>query len=422
MSKTVLSNRRGPLIGIIFFLVLLFLIEGISTVVPAKPNRLERIRNILRQDSQLFWRQRANLKTDFEGAMVTTNKQGLRHTPLKKKSKQPILRIVTLGASPTFGWGVESEHVYSKVLEGILQDTLNTDKVEVINAGQVGYTSYQGRKFFEEVILPLKPNMITVSYVINDVDKYRFYRNHSASDAVLKPKNSLMVAMENALEHSRFFQLYRKFIQGTSSASQQFFGERGTGQYRESRRVSVEDYRKNITEIVNLAQEHQIDVVLVKMPVNLPKPIFVPDSNVIRSGQTITEALAWAEKGYNTEAISLLHQALAYNPNTPKAHYYLGQLYQLTGKRDKARKHFERTVVLELYECAQIATQYHRVLDEIAALRDVRLVDVVTAFQNYQKHASGYLFLDPKQDTIHPNATGHAVIGWAIFDEIFARP
>lgn len=422
MTKTLPRDKRGPLVGIIFFLVLLFLMEAASYLCPAKPNRLERIRAVLRQDSQLFWRQRTLLKTTFEGAAVQTNRLGLRDERVKTGRTKPVLRIVTLGASPTFGWGVEQNDTYAQVLERILRDALNTDQVEVINAGQIGYSSYQGLKFFKEVILPLKPNMITVSYVINDVDKYRFFRNHSAPDSQLKPKSGLLVAVENALEHSRFFRLYRKFMNGTKSASQQFFGERGSGKYREARRVSLEEYGANITALVDLAQEHGIDVVLVKMPVNLPQSIQVPPSNVIRAQQTVTEATVWAERGYRKEAIALLHQALAYDPNTPRAHYYLGQLYQRTGKRKKARNHFERTVVLELYECARLATEYHRVLDGIAAQRDVRLVDVVKAFDDYRRYADDYLFLDPEHDTIHPNRTGHAVIGWAIYDEIFARP
>ena len=422
MTKKLPRDKRGPLVGIIFFLVLLFLIEAASYLCPAKPDRLERIRAVLRQDSQLFWRQRAHLNTVFEGAAVRTNRLGLRDEPVSKGGKKPVLRIVTLGASPTFGWGVEQNDTYAQVLERILRDTLNTEQVEVINAGQIGFSSYQGLKFFREVILPLKPNMITVSYVINDVDKYRFFRNHSAPDSQLKPQSGLLVAVENALEHSRFFRLYRKLVNGTKSASQQFFGERGTGEYRESRRVSPEEYRANITALIDLAQQHGIDVVLVKMPVNLPLPVKVPESNVIRAKQTVTEAMVWAERGYREEAIRLLQQALAYNPNTPRAHYYLGQLYQRTGKRKQARKHFERTVVLELYECARLALEYHRVLDDIAAQRDVRLVDVVTAFDEYRRYGGDYLFLDPEHDTIHPNRTGHAVIGWAIYDEIFARP
>lgn len=422
MPNSLSRRGRGPLVGFIFFLILLFLMEAAAYLCPAKPNRLERIRAMLTQHPDLFWHQRANLKTEFEGAQVRTNALGLRHGPLKKKKDRPVLRIVTLGASPTFGWGVKQEETYSRVLENILRDTLNTDQVEVINAGQIGYSSYQGRKFFEEVILPLKPNMITVSYVINDVDKYRFFRNSPAPDSGLKPLNGLLVAVENGLEHSHFFRLYRKLINGSRSAALQFFGERGTGPYRESRRVSEEEYRANITAIIDLARQHNIDVVLVKMPVNLPAGVKVPASNVVRAEQTVTEALAWSERGYRKEAINLLLQALAYNPNTPKAHYYLGQLYQRTGKRKKARHHFEQTVVLELYECAQLATRYHKVLDEIAADRDVRMVDVVTAFEQFRRHDGGYLFLDPEHDTIHPNATGHAVIGWAIYDEIFARP
>ena len=62
---------------------------------------------------------------------VSTNSIGLRNPEIRKS--KPDLRIICLGDSVTFGWGVSEEQSYPRILEEIL--TKDGYDVEVINAG-----------------------------------------------------------------------------------------------------------------------------------------------------------------------------------------------------------------------------------------------------------------------------------------------
>ncbi|MCA9404619.1 MAG: hypothetical protein KC897_12600, partial [Candidatus Omnitrophica bacterium] len=146
------------------------------------------------------------------------------------------VRVICLGASPTFGWGVQQQETYAQDLERRLQSGSGSNRVEVINAGQIGYSSYQGVRYFQDVILPLRPDIITVSYVINDVDKYRFYQNNMVADSAVQQLPEFLIRVENILSHSRFYRLYRRLLNQSRSTSHQFFGRGGLEEFREGLR------------------------------------------------------------------------------------------------------------------------------------------------------------------------------------------
>ncbi|MGE0268510.1 MAG: GDSL-type esterase/lipase family protein [Candidatus Omnitrophota bacterium] len=367
----------------------------------------------MQQDTGLFWIQKPHLDIVFEGARVRTNALGLRDRPFGKKNGQ--VRIVCLGASPTFGWGVDQNEVYAKQLEESLRKTFTRTNIEVINAGQIGYSSFQGLRFFKEKILPLAPDIITVAYVINDVDKYRFYRNHGKSDKELGLKNDVLVAIENFLDRSKFFTAYKKFILQSQALSLQYFGQRGSGEYVNQRRVSALDYRNNLKSLIKTAKENGITVVLLKMPVNLPSAEDVSPEIQKQADEKINQVVRRTNLQDYEGALAGLKTALELNPNSARAYYYLGQLSLKLNKKTDAENYFKKTVLMELYECKALAKQYNIIMQEIAGEEQLVLVDIVDEFSAYFQKSNEYLFLDPEHDTIHPNKLGHAIISQSIY-------
>src|SRR6056300_1710410 len=73
---------------------------------------------------------------------VSTNSDGLR-TAIEVTDPKKTLRIMTLGCSTTFGWGVADSETYPARLQHYLTEA-GYGNVEVVNAGQPGYTSFQG--------------------------------------------------------------------------------------------------------------------------------------------------------------------------------------------------------------------------------------------------------------------------------------
>ena len=112
-----------------------------------------------------------NRSGTYMGVPVAINSIGLRdgEYPLEKPSN--AVRIIMLGDSLTFGWGVRIEDTPAKKLERNLNANPTGRAYEVINAGignsntamQVAYFLAKGAK--------LKPDIVVLNYFINDAEE-----------------------------------------------------------------------------------------------------------------------------------------------------------------------------------------------------------------------------------------------------------
>jgi lysophospholipase L1-like esterase len=92
--------------------------------------------------------------------------------------------------------GIENEYTYPTLLKNNYPI-----KYEVINAGIIGYSSDQGLRLLKKTILELKPDIITIAYSVNDVDKYRFYNDNGMPDKEITYNNK-MTLINNILNKS----------------------------------------------------------------------------------------------------------------------------------------------------------------------------------------------------------------------------
>ncbi|MCX5679780.1 MAG: GDSL-type esterase/lipase family protein [Candidatus Omnitrophica bacterium] len=98
--------------------------------------------------------------------MVRINSDGFRCKEYSV-SKSNKTRIILLGDSITFGWGVEEEETFASILERKLNKIRPT---EVINFGTGNYNTEQEVNLFIEKGLKYKPDKVVVFYFINDVE------------------------------------------------------------------------------------------------------------------------------------------------------------------------------------------------------------------------------------------------------------
>ncbi|MSQ01775.1 MAG: hypothetical protein EXR71_07765 [Myxococcales bacterium] len=123
--------------------------------------------------NQVYWVEPANLmleavphKETGGTFRVSTDQNGLR-TPLHTEQKPAgTFRVMTLGCSTTFGWGVGDAESYPAQLESIL--TTEGHEVEVINGGQPGYTSFQGLWLWDKVLAQYAPDVVIFGYLVQD--------------------------------------------------------------------------------------------------------------------------------------------------------------------------------------------------------------------------------------------------------------
>lgn len=105
---------------------------------------------------------------EFSGISVKINKQGFRQNKDVGIKEPNTKRIVGIGDSVTFGFGVNEEETYLRQLENILRDN-QKNVYEVINLAVSGYNSFQERIFLEKQISQVQPDVLVVGLVLNDI-------------------------------------------------------------------------------------------------------------------------------------------------------------------------------------------------------------------------------------------------------------
>jgi lysophospholipase L1-like esterase len=159
-------------------------------------------------DAELGWRVRPELDW-FEGHR--TNRLGFRGGNFTPQKPAGTFRIVCMGDDTTFGWNLHEAETYPEMLEWLLGRAGGDLRFEVLNLSTPGYTTEQGKRLFQESVLPLQPDLIVLQYGMHDA--------RSAA--------------------------------------------RGKEIDDETPKVSLEDYQKNLEGIIQETRQHGIDVVLI---------------------------------------------------------------------------------------------------------------------------------------------------------------
>ena len=100
---------------------------------------------------------------------VTINDHGLRDTDIPYVKPDNEKRILVLGDSVTFGWGVSQGEAFSDQMEPLLREQTG-GHWQVINAGVNGYNTEQEAAYLRSEGMRYSPDYVLLIYVSNDVD------------------------------------------------------------------------------------------------------------------------------------------------------------------------------------------------------------------------------------------------------------
>ncbi len=105
-----------------------------------------------------------------DGVHIAINSQGFRDDEFPRHVPARAKRIVVIGDSVAWGWGVEMAQVFPQRLEERLrqQSAPRQPPPIVYNLAVDGYTTEQEIRLLETRGLALDPDLIIVSYVMND--------------------------------------------------------------------------------------------------------------------------------------------------------------------------------------------------------------------------------------------------------------
>ncbi len=177
-------------------------------------------------------------------------------------------RILALGDSCTLGrlsWGYVGEP-YPQRLERMAAERAGEGRIEVLNAGQGGYSSYHGVMLLRSKLRGLEPDLITVRYGWNDLIM-------SAAESPREP-GAVGIAVEDVLLRTALYGFVKRLnrelralrqttVEGTLAAL-----ERG----KERRPInSRSDYEHNLRRIIEIGRARGAEVWLLTAPHN-PRP------------------------------------------------------------------------------------------------------------------------------------------------------
>ena len=185
---------------------------------------------------------------------VTTDANGLR--PPWHQTKVGT-RILAMGCSTTFGWGVADHETYPFRLQERL--TAMGKQVQVINGGQPGYTSFQGLWLWDEALGELDADVVLLGFVVQDARRAAY---SDLSQALLQKRTNLVGDWRYEWALYRF--LLRQTGRWQSEAK-----ERGTDEQDMPHRVSPEDYLENLRALIRRVQDSGGTPVLFGYPLEV---------------------------------------------------------------------------------------------------------------------------------------------------------
>ena len=126
--------------------------------------------NIVQGRYSKYMPHETRLDTDVMGMSyeVVMNRHGFRGKDYSYEKPPGVIRVVTLGASSTFGYHSRDNETYPSMMEGFLNMDCDAQKFEVINLGIPHLDSRQILALLQDEAFRLSPDVVTLYEGVND--------------------------------------------------------------------------------------------------------------------------------------------------------------------------------------------------------------------------------------------------------------
>lgn len=252
---------RESFLIVLITIVLLLLLEGatrLSGFTPAKPLLAE----LMEADPIVLWKNKPGSYGTRESRFAPKisyihNQQGFRiRNDINVKSPNSF-RVLMMGDSNIWGFGVEQAQTVSEVLQyRYSQLDLENHPIEVLNLGVIGHTSFQGMRWLEQLLI-YQPDMICFAYGYND-------RRYVADSYSQDGEDYFRLTYQNIRLHQLLFE-WSAMCGWVSSWNQP---EKLTPFTDAVPRVPLEQYKSNFQTMLSICDEHDIPSVVIGLQDN----------------------------------------------------------------------------------------------------------------------------------------------------------
>lgn len=218
------------------------------------------------------------------------NALGFRGKETTREKPPGVFRIVTLGGSSVYGQSEsKDEAVWSARLEEILRVERPGARIEVINAGVPGYSSFEMLVQLEMRVVDLSPDLVVVYEAVNDMRTALYtagapepagdnthYRSPwpvdrpSSFEKLLQKSRTYLIARRYLTDyvHRRADLFYYAMVNYDGSARDDLYCGGRTG-YPDGKvpERGFENYRRNLNQIISVAETARAQVLLATQAV-----------------------------------------------------------------------------------------------------------------------------------------------------------
>lgn len=342
-----------------------------------------------------------------------------RNDSFKKIKDYDTERIFVIGGSAAYGAGVEANQSFSYLLENKLNLQLleSLKKFEVINVAQPGYSSSEDLGVFEE-ILNYSPDYVVLYSGNNEflrlIYNYKLKQNYVFEKL---SKSRLFSAIRKLL--NKFNRKYYSFDEFNYFVP--FVSENQTNvdlnKGKEIFDMYLNNYIKNINNILEKARINNVTIILSNIPTNLNWPP-TKSQHIVKLDQidflNEYETRGMFFSGDCTKALNGFDNLIKKDPYYAEYYFLKGLCF---GSMNDTGAELINLKLAKKYDAYPIRQpdEFNLVLEDFAKNKSIVFLDSVELFKNT---TGSEKFLSLFLDQTHPNIEGHVVLADAFFNSI----
>jgi hypothetical protein len=233
-----------------------------NRAAPPEPGSSVRLGHILRPslDPRIVFELFPNLSVTFLGAPLVSDERGFRVTPGAARRSRGGVRVVGLGDSVMFGWGVAAAECYLSVLVDELDRRRPEGSWSALNTAVPGYNTVMEVQTLRVKALDPPPDLVLLNFVGNDLRlpnfvlerrRYLSFRRSFLFDFVharLRPEEG------DLSPHLSYLPRQKRPTEA----------DRVPPRFRDL--VGLEAFRLALDDLASLAAIHRFDVVMLAHP------------------------------------------------------------------------------------------------------------------------------------------------------------